>query len=451
MSLLRLEGFEKYSSLNDIKNYLNYETYQIPTIISASDGVVTPRNSLSSLKLLSTIGSSSYGYPVYYPKFGIKNLANHTNGIVGFAYYAYIPSGGSYSPTTPIAAVCDPTGKPHFFICVNGSMQIEIRRWNTSASLGTSNTVTGATYTWNADLVATSIAYTNSYCQKRTGYNHHLSTPITVGASCLTKNVSYWNQGINTTALPLIFTVSGANILEINTWNYIEVEYNVSSTETGGFNIRVNRNSNVSTIDGTVSNLQTTTQSTNNVGQIVFGTFWAHNTTGAAFGSTTNTAGWPTYLDDIYILNKDATLPNDFLGSVSCRKGDFDTQVSNTAAEGNLSSINDAVFSGVANLSNKLKLSLADQQITVKAVNLPVVDTDIIKVVQPVVYGYNTIVDVPLNFKTILNGAESANSIFLTNDSIAGGITFGPALLKDPQDNDWTATNLKNTEFRFGA
>lgn len=451
MSLLRLEGFEKYSSLNDVKNYLDYETYQIPTIISTSDGTVTPRNSLSSLKLLSTIGSAGFGYLVYYPKFAIKNLTNHTNGIVGFAYYAFVPNGGSYGPTTPIVAVCDPTGKPHFFVCVNANRQIEIRRWNTSASLGNSNTTTGSTYTWNADLTGTSIAYDNNYCQQSTGYNHHLSTPTTVGQSCLTKNVSYWTQPINTTALPLIFTVSGANVLEINSWNYIEIEYNISSTSTGGFNIRINRNSNSNIIDGTITNLQTTTQPTNNVGQIAFGTFWAHNTAGAAFGSTTNSAGWPTYFDDIYILNKDATMPNDFLGSVSCRKGDFDTQISNTAAEGNLSSINDAVFSGVANLTNKLKLSLATQQITVKAVNLPVVDTDVIRVVQPVVYGYNTTVGVPLNFKTILNGNESINNeIFLIN-SIVGGVTFGPGLPTDTQGNNWTATNLKNTEFRFGS
>jgi hypothetical protein len=450
MSLLTLEGFEKYSSLNDIKSYLNYETYQVPTIISASDGVVTPRDSLSSLKLLSTIGSGSYGYPVYYPKFGIKNLANHTNGIVGFAYYAYAPNGGSYSPTTPIAAICDPTGKPHFFICINGSMQVEIRRWNSGASLGTSNTVTGATYTWNADLTGTSIAYDNNYCQQATGYNHHLSTPTTVGQSCLTKNVSYWSMGINTTALPVIFTVSGANVLEINAWNYIEVEYNVSSTATGGFNIRINRNSNSNVIDGTVSNLQTTTQPTNNVGQVAFGAFWAHNTAGNAFGSTTNTAGWPSYFDDIYILNKDAIAPNDFLGSISCRKGGFDTQVSNTAFSGDLSSINDAVFSGVANLSNKLVLSSVGQQITVKATNLPIVSTNTIRLVQPVVYGYST--GGSLKSKTILGGNESANTeMILSSDSVSGGVTFGPTLSTDPQGNNWTEANLKNTDFRFGT
>lgn len=450
MSLLRLEGFEKYSSLNDINNYLNYTAYQIPTIISASDGTVTPRNSLSSLKLISTIGSPSYGYPVYYPKFAMRNLQSHTSGILGFAYYAHVPSGGSYAPTTPIVAVCEPTGKPHFFICVNASMQIEIRRWNTSASLGTSNTITGSTYTWNADLTATSIAYDNNYCQQATGYNHHLSTPLTVGQSCLTKNVSYWTQPINTTALPLIFTVSGANVLNMNAWNYIEVEYDIKSTSTGGFRIRVNRGSSSNTIDGTITNLQTTTQSTNNVGQIAFGTFWAHNTAGSAFGSTTNSAGWPTYFDDIYLINKDSVLPNDFLGNVRCRKIDFDTLVSNTASSGDLASISDATINTNC-MTNKLVLNNYDQNIELRCNSITIDDAANIKLVQPVVLGYNLGQSVPLKLKATLSAAEINGEMILDSNTITGTIKSGTALTVDPNNNAWTGSNLKNTTFLFGV
>jgi hypothetical protein len=461
MSLLRMEGFEKYSSLNDVKGYLDYETFQTPTIISSSDGVATPRDSLSSIKMLSTLTDGGFSHEghngagnlglmraiLHYPKFAIKNLTSHTNGIVGFAYYAHTPAGGSYSPTTPIAAICDSNGKPHFFICVNGSMQIEIRRWNTSASLGVSNTTTASTYAWNSPVASTIFAIYNQYCSQDTVYNHHLSTPSTVGASCLTKNVSTRLAGINTSAFPLILTANSGNVLEINAWNYIEVEYNLSSSSTGGIKVRVNRNSSSNVIDATISDVQTTSQPTNSVQQIAFGTFWAHTTTGSAFG-----ANWPTYFDDIYILNKDATAPNDFLGSVSCRKGNFDTQVSNSAPEGNLASINDAVFSGSANLVDKLKLSADPQQISVRSANLGVPDENAIKVVQPVIYGYNTIDGVPLNFKTSLNGTESSNyELFLSNNSVAGGVTYGPVLVSNPQGNEWTGSNLKSTEFKYGA
>jgi hypothetical protein len=443
-----MEGFEKYSSLNDVKGYFDYETFQTPTIISSSDGVATPRDSRRSIKMLSTVATAfDYRGILYHPKFGIKNLTSHTNGIVGFAYYAHVPAGGSYSPTTPIAAICDPNGKPHFFVCINGDMRIEIRRWNTSASLGVSNTTTASTYAWNSPVASTTIAIADQYCVQATTYNHHLSTPSTVGTSCLQKNVSFLTSGINTNALPLILTASSGNVLEINSWNYIEVEYNVSSSSTGEIKVRVNRNSGSNVIDATISSVQTTSQPTNNVGQIAFGTFWAHTTAGGSFG-----ANWPTYFDDIYILNKDATAPNDFLGSVSCRKGNFDTQVSNSAPEGNLASINDAVFSGSANLADKLKLSADPQQISVRSANLDVLNASTIKVIQPVIYGYNTIEGVPLNFKASLNGTDSSNyELFLSNNSVAGGVTYGPVLVSDPQGNAWTGSNLKNTEFKYGA
>jgi hypothetical protein len=117
-----------------------------------------------------------------------------------------------------------------------------------------------------------------------------------------------------------------------------------------------------------------------------------------------------------------------------------------------LASINDAVFSGSANLSDKLKLSADPQQISVRSANLDVPDANTIKVVQPVIYGYNTIEGVPLNFKASLNGTDSSNyELFLSNNSVAGGVTYGPVFVSDPQGNAWTGSNLKNTEFKYGA
>lgn len=456
MSLLLLEGFENYSSLNDVKSFLNYSTYQTPTIISSTDGVINTRKGLDSLKTLSTITFNSstdtrkYNSRVYYPKFG-TTVENHSNGVVGFAYYDYIPVGGGYAPFTPIVAICDPDGKPHLFICINSSRQIEVRRWNTQTSIGTNNTTTAATYTWNSDHTSAHPAYTDSYCRQVTAYNHHVSTPVTIGTSCDRQNMSVFNTVVNPNLFDLVATSSG-NTLEANSWNYIEIEYSIATDATGSITIRINRNNDSIETEGTTNSIQTTTQDNTNVGQFAFGTFWAHNSAGTGGYSSTGTAGWPTYFDDIYALSKDSNYPNSFLGSIGARKGLFDTEVSNSASSGDLTSINDSTFSGIANLDNKLKLSLTGQQLSVKAANLSVTNSDTILSVQPLIYGYNTITDTYLNFKYSLNGTETTTyQLTLTNDSTNGGITKAPISSTDPEGNNWTADNLKNTIFTYEA
>lgn len=464
MSVLELEGFEKYSSLSDILTYYKYATYQTPVIISSTDTTgVVPRNNLSCLKMTSTqvnaYNNEIQSRNVRFPKFAMQEIPSHTNGILGFAYYSYVPTGGSYSPFTPIAAVCDATGKPHFFVCINGNRQVELRRWNTSASMGSNATISAANITWNTDVTGITIA-TGGYCADRPVIGQHFfSNPYTYNWGCSSVNLTYAGSAVNSSAFTLVHTSTGT--LNASSWNYIEVEYVISSSSTGSFKVRINNlpSDSSSTIDSQVNNVITTTQTTTapqgpTVGQVAFGTFWAHRADGAgsfysdkAINTTTH---WITYFDDIYLLQKDAVAPNNFLGSVSCLKGDFDTLVSNTAASGDLASISDATITATGNMSNKLVIDNYNQNIQVRCANLAVADATNIKFVQPVVLGYD-LSGVPLKLKVTLGASEINGEMILEGNTITGTLKFGTALNVDPSNNTWTGSNLKNTTFLFGA
>lgn len=460
MSVLEIEGFEKYSSLSDILTYYKYATYQTPVIISSTDTTgVVPRNNLSCLKMTSTQANNTdlQQRIIRFPRFGIQEIPSHTNGILGFAYYSYVPTGGSYSPFTPIAAVCDATGKPHFFVCINGNRQVELRRWNTSASMGSNATISAANFTWNSDVVINPTSNV-TYCYAVPYYQNWVSTPATTsGGNCDTRNIT-WNSTVaNSSAFTLVHTSTGT--LNASSWNYIEVEYVISSSATGSFKVRINNlpSNSSNTIDSQVNNVITTTQTaqaTPTVGQVAFGTFWAHRADGAgsfysdkAWNTTTH---WITYFDDIYLLQKDAIVPNNFLGSVSCLKGDFDTLVSNTAASGNLASISDATITATGNITNKLVIDNYNQNIQVRCANLAVADASNIKFVQPVVLGYD-LSGVPLKLKATLSAAEINGEIAMDSNTIAGSAKFGTAFAVDPGGNAWTGSNIKNTTFLFGA
>ncbi|NBP01290.1 MAG: hypothetical protein EBU90_14335 [Proteobacteria bacterium] len=282
-----------------------------------------------------------------------------------------------------------------------------------------------------------------------------VSTPTNSSAdSCSTQNLT-WNSTVaNSSAFTLVHTSTGA--LNASSWNYIEVEYVISSSSTGSFKVRINNlpSDSSNTIDSQATSVITTTQTNGNVGQVAFGTFWAHRADGAgsfysdkAWNTTTH---WITYFDDIYLLQKDAVAPNNFLGSVSCLKGDFDTLVSNTASSGNLASINDATISASGHMSNRLVINNYNQNIQVKCSGLSVADATNIKFVQPVVLGYD-LSSVPLKVRATLNSASSDSAMVLESNTITGNAKLGPAFVVDPSNNTWTGSNLKNTTFLFGA
>jgi len=464
MSVLEIEGFEKYSSLNDILSHYKYANHQTPVILSSTDTTgVIPRNNLSCIKMTSTqtvqvLSEGDVNFRmIRFPKFGMQEIQLHRNGILGFSYYSYVPTGGSFAPFTPIACVCDPTGRPHFFICVNGNRKIELRRWNTSASMGTNAGLSAANVTWDVDPNNYSRATTyGGYCRDGTIImkEHFFSAPSTVGYCSGSFNMTYAGNAINTSAFTLVHTSTGA--LNASSWNYIEVEYVISSSSTGSFKVRINSlpSDNSDTTDSQVSNVATTTQSNIDVGQVAFGTFWAHRTDGLASfysdKSTSTTVHWITYFDDIYLLKKDSILPNNFLGSVSCLKGDFDTLVSNTASSGNLASINDATVSASGHMTNRVVINNYNQNIQVRCSGLAVGDSTNVKFVQPVVLGYD-LSSVPLKVRATLNSTSSDSDMVLESNTITGNAKFGPAFVLDPSNNAWTGSGVKNTTFLFGA
>jgi hypothetical protein len=463
MSVLEIEGFEKYSSLNDILSHYKYATHQTPVIISSADTTgVIPRNNLSCLKMTSTqtqiYGSDAVFRIIRFPKFAMQEIPLHTNGILGFSYYSYVPTGGSYAPFTPIASVCDPTGRPHFFICVNGNRQIELRRWNTSAGMGTSSPgLSAANVTWDVEPNNYPKSITTAeYCRDAGNLvrEHFFSNPTSASWCNGTINITYPSNAINTSAFTLVHTSTGT--INASSWNYIEVEYVISSSSSGSFKVRINNlpSDNSNTIDSQVNNVATTTQSNGNVGQVAFGTFWAHRADGlGSFYSdkaSNTTTHWITYFDDIYLLQKNSTLPNNFLGSVSCLKGDFDTLVSNTASSGNLASISDATISASGHMSNKLVINNYNQNIQAKCANLAVADATNIKFVQPVVLGYD-LSSVPLKVRATLDSGVSDSEMILESNTITGNAKLGPAFVVDPNNNTWTGSNVKNTTFLFGA
>lgn len=458
MSVLEIEGFEKYSSLSDILSHYKYALYQTPVIISSTDTTgVIPKNNLSCLKMTST-QATNIGIQqrtIRFPRFGMKEIPLHTNGILGFSYYSYVPTGGSFAPFTPIAAICDPAGKPHFFVCINGDRKVELRRWNTSASMGANATISAANFTWDSDIVGVS-SVGGVYCNTAvTSQQNWVSTPVySAGDNCNPMTIT-WNSTVaNSSAFTLVHTSTGT--LNASSWNYIEVEYVISSSATGSFKVRINNlpSDSSSTIDSQVNNIITTTQSNANVGQVAFGTFWAHRADGAgSFYSDkvwNTTTHWITYFDDIYLLRKDAVMPNNFLGSVNCLKGDFDTLVSNTAASGNLASINDTTISASGHMSNRVVINNYNQNIQVRASGLAVGDASNIKFVQPVILGYD-LSNVPLKIRATLNTAEANEEMVLEGNTITGNAKFGPSFTIDPSGNTWTGINLKNTTFLFGA
>ena len=93
MGIEMFDGFESYASLSAVVSPLSYTLDQSPTIITSSDGTVTPRNSLACIKMESSRGFSggtSSGFDgtsattaarayAHYPKIGISKKKNIIN------------------------------------------------------------------------------------------------------------------------------------------------------------------------------------------------------------------------------------------------------------------------------------------------------------------------------------------------------------------------------------
>jgi hypothetical protein len=456
MALIAYEGFENYSSFNDVKSFLGFANYQTASIINITDNVITARNSLSCLKMVSSrtynTGSEINTARDYYPKFTIASPTNaaYTNGVVGFAFYPRLPSGGGWGPFTPIAAIVGSDNKPHFYICLNATYQIEIRRWNTAATMSGRNSVTAANYTWNQDHVA--VGYNEGgYCdQGRTGYEHHVTAPYTY--SCNGINASWPSAAASSAKFELVGAASNVagNLIVPNQWNYIEIKFvldNAASSNTGSVQVKINRNAEDNTFDINLSNVRTSTQATNTYQKLMFGIVWAHTSAGTNGAAN---LGWTTYIDDIYWLDTTTSSLNNFLGRVSCQKINYTTNVSNTAFTGGLSAIQEP-FSGPlsytlpAGSGGVIAFNATNQDITFSVSAAPIAFKPL--AVQQFVYGHkdggNNVVRCRGNY---LGAASATTDLTLTTDSTNGGILYA-TYTTAPDGTEWTADKLKNTQF----
>ena len=467
------DGFESYASLSAVVSPLSYTLDQSPTIITSSDGTVTPRNSLACIKMESSRGFSggtSSGFDgtsattaarayAHYPKIGISTTS-HTSGTLGFAYFAHVPTNGGYGPFTPIAAVCDTDGKPHFFICVNASRQIEIRKWTPSASTAVGETTDATEYTWNSDPNTTAGKQTafggKDYygCNSEyTRWNHWITEELrTSHSNCANVTVHSVSKPLDSSLFVLKGTSSG-NTLIADAWNYIEIQYDVH-TSSGAIKVKINRNASDTTYDMNISSQDLTDQSANNVGVIALGTFWSHKSDGTSWHSNYSTA-WPTYFDDVYIIDRSSgTLgTSNWLGDVSCRKALYDTESSNTADTGAITDIN-AAFNGTNDLTSMVKFAAASETLQVKsagtgATAVPNISSpDSIVGVRMFMYGYDTLSNTVTAAQTLGSDTHSDTGLDLANDESNGDVIFGTFRTTDPAGDAWTSANIRSTTFK---
>jgi hypothetical protein len=452
MAIVTYDGFENYGAFNDVKSLLGWDNYQPATIISG-DGTVVARNNLSCLKLVSSrtfgTGSEIGTNREFYPKITIQapNAATYSSGVIGFAFYARLPSGGGWGPFTPIAALVDQNNKPHFYICVNGNMQIEIRRWNTGATMANrAGVVTAANYVWNQDHV--SFGYSvGFYCNEgRTAFDHHVTAPQAAG--CNNVNGTWPMAALSTSKFELIGTASalaGNRVIQ-NQWNYIELNFtidNAASSNTGILQVKINRDAADATLDLNLSAVRTSTQSTTTFQKVMFGIVWGHDVAG-----TTSTAnlGWSTYIDDFYWLDKTGSSFNTFLGRVSCQKLPYTAVTSNTTVSP-LVNVQDTVQGAVTyNTQAFVQFSATNQTFNTSLANTNNLLFNPL-VVRQTIHGHKEGGNNLLRMRSTYLGIQSAaTNITVSSDSVNGGIHHAEYATA-PDGTAWTVEKFKNTTF----
>lgn len=422
MAIITYEGFENYSSFDAVKSYLNYTNFGTLSFISSTDAnSVTPRNGGTCLKSVSS-GTT-------YPKFLLTspNNTNTTSGVFGFSWYNLLPAGGSWGTFTPICGVIDPSGGAHFYIGVNSNGNIDVRRVN-SGNYNAGQTDCGASnFNPLTSLLWNSVSF--CYCPGKAGCN-------------LTYFPFFGLENIAT------LLGSSSSLVTANAWNYIEVEYLLSSSSTGYIQIKINRNSTDATLDMNLQNIQTTTRTNTNSRSLVFGIHKGHAS--SATNGGTNTAIYTSYFDDIYWADLTGT-NNDFLGRVNCKKFSYNEVASydmtTPANSGTALSNFNETFTGSGVINTRNIGNVVGQTLNVKSTTVSSETLSPIFVRQ-YIHGYKT----EANSDIALGTTDGVNSlavsgIGLNNDSISGILRYRD-YDNAPDGSEWTNTKISNTTFR---
>lgn len=441
MAIITYEGFENYSSFNAVKNFVGLDNYQTATILNSSDGTVTPRNNGSCLKLV----SSAAGGIEYYPKAAIStpNGVGYNSSIVGFAWYATKPASGNWATFTPIAAFCDSNGKPHFFVGINSSLQLQVRRWVTGLTAGPSSTTSN--YAWNT--APRSYYYAVYRCGSATVYNNFLSNTQNVSVPCnQTISLTPANGPVDTTNKFILLGLTSSLVTE-NAWNYIEVKFVLDNSGTSGsIQVKLNRNSNDAFLDIDVSNIRTSTQDNSLCSKVAFGIFWGHN---AAASASSASLGWTTYIDDVYW--SDLNEPNNnFLGRVSCKKFSYNNvanyDMTTPSDSGTALSNFNETYSGSGTMNTRNIGNVVGQTLDVKSTGVSSETLSPIFVRQ-YVHGYKieSESDISIGITDGVNNV-AISGINMTNDSISGVLRYRD-YDNAPDGNEWTNEKIANTTF----
>lgn len=185
---------------------------------------------------------------------------------------------------------------------------------------------------------------------------------------------------------------------------------------------------------------------------LVLGTMWGQNINGV---SPASNLGWKTLLDDIYVIESGSTLPNDFIGSVSCGRIPYDQLVNNTAASGSLISVSDTL-SGSGGFTNPsgngtLFFDAINQEFNVRSSGFYVNNNNIIGLSVGINgFSLNTEdyigigLDLPNN-----SGSYNYSPIVLSRNSRDGGYVRGPMYTTDPSGNKWTEEAVRSATFKL--
>jgi hypothetical protein len=235
-----------------------------------------------------------------------------------------------------------------------------------------------------------------------------------------------------------------------NAWNFIEVQYEISTTGTGRIRLKINRNAgdNALDIDFTGAN---TTQATNNVRSIMLGMI--RGTSSDVYNGGNNSNIYTQYYDDLYWCNASGAAFNTFVGPVSCTKHTYNTVESNsfyypTNNATSLTNINET-FAGTGSLSTAENRNYANAAGQTLNLRVSSVSGSSPLNVRQYVYGYrlNSGSDIALG---AVDGADSvANSgiSITTTDANTGAVKFRD-YDNHPSGVEWTNASIASTTFR---
>jgi hypothetical protein len=452
MAIITYDGFENYSSFDAVKSYLNYTNTGTIQVINSTDGNgVTPRNGGSCLKMT----SSGRTFPRVY--FRTPTGTHNISGVVGFAIYPILPSGGSFGTFTPIGANIRGSNShsnpvPNFIIGINSNMNIEIRRplWLSAGSVY--QTLSGPD----------------------NGGSSHYFSPAAGDYGC-------GKNGCDSTAyLSDYFTGAivgtSTSVLTLNQWNYVEIKYvlrgqnkyweGTDNSPAALTQVKINRNRTDNVLDMNSSTLNaglnqngvTGWGASELLGQYNCGkqgcSYTGANwfTRGFAFGIVhSDTARiWNTYIDDFYWTDLSGTADNDFLGRVMCKKFNYDTVNTYTFSNPSSSSTGlsrvSETFSGTTSMTSVVAGNQFSQNVNLRVASITENKAPIN--VRQYVLGYKLETNSTLALSSSLSGSESSTSKVTFGTDATNGHLQHRDYTNAPDGAEWTNQKIADTTFK---